>query len=275
MIDVYEKENYREILQDLIDLGKQQTARLTLSEIARRCGLQPSYLSNVLNERCHLSSDQLYEILTLFRLDEEAILFSLDLLEWERTGSSRRRLQLKEKLKKLREHRLRADRYLEAEKVAVEQLPSLALYYLDPLTPLVHMYFGLDRAHSDLKSLGEQLRVGEERIANIIKILQAEKLIEFKNGRFRQIPRSLHLPKGSPLNKGHQMALRAMSLEHLARVDEDKHYSFMATFNADEETKMKIQVEFLKFIKKCQNLSKNSVSDKVMQLNFELFSWDL
>lgn len=279
MINVYEQATYRSIVESLIDLGQKQTPKLTLSEVARKTQIQPSYLSNVLKNRNHLNADQLFQLLTLFELSDEQIQFSLDLLEWERSQQPKRRAQLKEKLKKQRDLKLRAENYIQSDGHALASNPSLQFplptYYLDPIASIIHMYFGLDKVETNFKVLAEKFRVTEERISAIVKYLQKENLVEFKNGRFKRKPLDLHLPKDSPLTKVHQLALRNLSLEHFARSDIEKHYSMMATFNADAETRMKIQIEFLKFIRKCQQLSKNANSEEVVQLNFELFSWDL
>ena len=118
MINVYEKSDYRALVQALIELGQQQTPRLTLSEVARKTQIQPSYLSNVLKHRSHLNSDQLFLLLNLFSLAEEEVEFGLDLLEWERSNHPKRRNQLKERLKKRRNAKLRAENYLNSEVAA-------------------------------------------------------------------------------------------------------------------------------------------------------------
>jgi uncharacterized protein (TIGR02147 family) len=274
MINVYEKEDYRELFEDILELAKQKPFSRSLAEIAKACGIQPSYLTNVIKRRCHFSADQASDIMTFLGYPTEKIDFVLLLIDLERTGSPKRQQLLKERVQKTRQLKLRADNYVVAEK-KTDDPKSLMDYYLDPLAPLIHMYFGVRHAEQNPRNIAQKLRVSEERVNRIIDILRQDRLIEFKQGKYHQTSQHLHLPKDSPLAKAHQVLMRSMALERLARVETENHLAFTVTFNADEHSRAKIQVEFLKFIKKCQNFCKESKSENVLQLNFDLFPWDL
>lgn len=277
MVNVYEKSDYRSLIQALMELGQLQTPRLTLSAVARKIQIQPSYLTNVLKNRSDLNTDQLFQILHLFELNDDEIQFGLDLLEWERSSHPKRRSQLKERIKAKRDAKLRAEHFIAHDPSMTSTPVALTLqrYYLDPLFPIIHMYFGLDKVETNFKILAENLQIPEHRLTEIIKYLQQENLIEFKQGRYRLKKDQLHLPKDSPLTKAHQLGLKSLALEHFLRSDTEKHYSFMASFNGNPEVKLQIQVEFLKFIKKCQALSNQAPAENITQLNFELFNWEV
>jgi uncharacterized protein (TIGR02147 family) len=274
MINVYEKEDYRELFLDILEQAKQKPMGQALAQIAKKCGIQPSYLTNVLKQRCHFSADQASDLLTYLGYNTEEIDYVLLLIEYERTGSLSRRQTLKDKVKKIRQFKLRADNYVEAKIQKNDSITSFMNYYLDPLVPIIHMYFGLRAVEQTPRKIAEKLRVSEVRVANLINYLRQEHFIELKNGKYQQTALQLHLPKDSPLSKPHQILMRGLAQEHLARVETENHFAFTVTFNADENARARIQVEFLKYIKKCQHLCRESKSENVLQMHFDLFPWE-
>lgn len=275
MINVYEFENYRDLFQSIFKDSKLKSPNKSLAQIAKDCGIQPSYLTNVLKSRAHFNTDQAVEILYSLGYAGESVDYVLLLIELDRSGSLKHQKILSEKIYRIRQLKLRADQYLEIQKSESETHDGLTFYYLDPLVPILHMYFGIKNADQSPQKIALKLRVPELRVQQIIDYLKAQGLIIFKSGKLKLGTQLMHLPKDSPLIKAHQTLIRNLTLERMSRLNSENHYSFSVTFNADESTRTQIQVDFLKFIKRAQNLCKGSKSENVMQMNFDLFSWDL
>src|SRR3712207_467893 len=99
---LYDSTNYRVILRDSANRMKKEQPSRTLKWMAEKTGIQAPYLTNVLKERAHLNSDQLYSIAQLFDWDEDQRTYLSLLLDWERSSFAKRRQEIRARIDQIR-----------------------------------------------------------------------------------------------------------------------------------------------------------------------------
>jgi len=280
-ISIYEKDNYRSIIKALLSEQKKHEEGLPLAVVAQSCHMQPSYLSNVLKERGHFSSDQAFMLMNFLKRSNEETEYLLLLIELERCGIPYRKKYLKEKINRLRQQHLRAEKYIESqgnqnepEPHETARLQSKELeYYSDPLAPLFHIYLGTQKARSDLAGIARDLGVDTNRAKETLELLERHKLIQRSKGKWIPQAEPMHLSKDSPMLRMYHIAMRSLSIDRMIRMQSKDYYSFSATISMDESSQMAVRAEFLKFIQRAQEVVKSAPAERVLQLHFDLFPW--
>ena len=272
-MSIFEFDSYTEAIQSVFQARKADQPSLTLSGLAQKCLIQPSYLTNVLKGRADLNSDQLYRLCELLDLNSEKYDFLLLLLELRKTQYEKRRSELKQKIKKLRSQELRAEKNISAEtvKLTAEQAEK---YYLDPYLQLVHIYLTIPKGKKTVEELAVKFSVSITRMLQVLNTLEEIHYIQKKGKKYEVLIEGRHLPRESAMLKPHQQLLRLKSLEQMQALPQELSYSFSATISTSPEVRTHLQAEFLKFLKTAEKLVKNSDAEKLYQINFDLFPWE-
>jgi len=265
----YETDDYRTILGKLIQGQKKN--KLSLTQIAADSGIQPSYLSSVVNGKTHLSQDQLFAICGLMKLSDSETDYLLLLLDWERSGFHSRKEVLKKKIDEIRDNGLRIEKILSTKGKKVESAPDS--YYLDPHVTILHLYLESHSSKHDIKGIAQDLRLSPNKVQELLQTLKSLGLIKKVEDRWQVQNNNFHLPSDSPIVRMNQLAFRTLAMERILSLPSSKHYSFGATISLSEEDATQIRVEFLKFIDRCKVIVSESKSTKLMQLHFDLFPW--
>jgi hypothetical protein len=69
--------------------------------------------------------------------------------------------------------------------------------------------------------------------------------------------------------------MRLKSIDQLQRLSVDQSYSHSVTFTGTDETKEALSEAYLAFLKKAESIVKPAKSERVFQMSFDLFPWDL
>ncbi len=272
MSDIFNYLDYRKLIKDRVKLSKKGQRGWTLQRLAERAAIQPPYLTNVLKERAHLNSDQLYNVSKNLGLNSEEIRFSLLLLDWERSANEERRTNLKNEIEAIRKQKLKTETHLKAEKVD-PSLEDLTRFYINPELQLVYAFLGIEKYAGDLKLIAERLGIAVEQVQEYVAELKDLGMVQVAHKGVEKTKKRLHLPKDSALCSPQQMLMHYRALQHLQQLPGGEKYNFMVTFTADEETRERVQQEFMMFLGKIEQLVKEAPSKEVYQMHFDLFSW--
>lgn len=273
-MNIFRAADYREALQEAIELKKKSDAGITLSMMAKTCQMQPSYLTNVLKGRCHLNSDQLFRLGEILDCNAEEQEFLALLLEFERTAYAKRKTLLQTKIKTFRARHLRAEKNLTTKTVELSP-EQTEKYYLDPFIQLVHIQMSSTSEPQSLEQLARIFTLSHQRMRDILDVLEEILYVRKKGGKYEVLVQGRHLPRESPILKPHQILMRIKSLEQIQRLEPERIYSFSATISTSPEIRTKLQAEFLKFLKAAEKLVKDHPPEKLYQINFDLFPWEL
>lgn len=273
-ITIFEFNSYIQALLQAIAEKKTHDAKWTMAQLAQACQMQPSYVTNVLKERGDFNTEQLFRVCEQLDLNADQTEFLTLLLELKKTAYPKRKVQLEKKIADFRKQHLRAEKNISTKTVQLtaEQLEK---YYLDPLIQLVHIYLGIKNNNATLDILAAKFAVPKIQMAQTLQVLEEINYIRKKSGRYEVLIEGRHLPRESHILKPHQILMRLKSLDQMQRLSPEQNYNFSATISTTPETRTKLQAEFLKFLKAAEKLVKGDEAEKLYQINFDLFPWEI
>ena len=273
-MSVFAFESVRSAIDERLSDLKKQAIRITLAQLATTCGMQASYVTNVLKNRAQFNSDQLYRVAETLKFRPEEIDFLLMLLEYERTSYGPRKTRLEARLKEVRVMQLNAQTYITTP-VNELQPQDLERYYLDPLVQLIHVYLGSVDGKTSSQELATRFGISRSHASEVLTFLKESGFIEILSDSIRVIKRGRHLERGSALRKPHHALMRIKSIEQMQRLPPDSAYSFSATIATAPEIGLQIRAGFLKYLKKVEKLVRENETGPLLQMNFDLFPWDI
>lgn len=152
---------------------------------------------------------------------------------------------------------------------------STAEYYLDPFVQLAHTHLGLAKYAARPEDLCMSLGISKAHLAQILDLLVRIGYVKFEKGEYKVLARNRHLSKEDPLCGPHQALMRLKSIDQMQRLDRNESYTFSATITGGEETQALLQEAFFGFLKKAESTVKAAPSEKILQMNFDLFPWKI
>ncbi len=265
---------YRAALEDLIGSRRSLPGKFTLKGLADSAGLQASFLTNVLKGRFDFNADQMFAVCEALEVSSVEREYLLLLLEFERSVLKARRDELKKRIDEIRKEHQRSEKHLTVK--SLEQAADERVqYYLDPYAQLtlVHLNIAPYDRHPD--KLTSVLGISPAHLGEILKILIKTGDVKAEGAVYKVVARNRHLPKSNPLSGPHLALMRLKALDQIQRLSPEQSFSHSVTFTGTDETKEALSDAYLNFLKKAEGLVKPARSEKVFQMSFDLFPWQL
>lgn len=273
-MSIYKHLKYRHAIEEILETRRKLPGKFTLRLLADTSGLQASFLTNVLKGRFDFNADQLYAVATELGCTPTEREYLLLLLEYERSGFKPRREELKKQIEELRKMNQQSDKHLAVNAVELSS-DAQAQYYLDPYAQLTLLHLSLPQVNRDPEKLCTLLGMSTLHFREILKLLIDIGYVRVENGTHKVIARDKHLPKRNPLSGPHLTLMRLKSIDQLQRLSSGQAYSHSVTFTGTSETKELLCDAYLNFLKNAEAIVKPARSEKVFQMNFDLFPWAL
>ncbi|MGZ3790194.1 MAG: TIGR02147 family protein [Bacteriovorax sp.] len=271
-MEFYSAIDYRKIIHFLVEREKSKGIDCNFARVAEAIRVQRPYLSKVMNGSAELNEDQLFLLCEYFEITGDELEYLELLLQFSKSAIKERKDFLKKQIHRIQSVKLDIKHHVEAEQIVPTNL-LFTEYFLNPYMQIVHVALNI-RKYQNVEKLAETLKVPKRTLGEILKKLEALNLIEYKNNRYTVTNQHLHLPKDSNLLFPHQTMLRVKSIEqNQTRSQDSENYTFSVTFSCDENSRKRIQEEFLKYLKTVQKIVHTAGTEEVYQLNFDLFSW--
>ncbi len=272
-MQIFEFKSYRAGLEELLAHEKKlRGARGSMARLAEKAQIQPSYLTNAMKLRAHLSSDQIYSLGEVLGLNESAKEFLSLLMEWERASHAGRKADLRKRLDATKKENIRVGKHIKVPESPLAEIERQK-YYLDPNIELMHLYLGTENAPTDTAEIAKLWGLPEQTISDALVFLQKSGLVKLKGKKWISEAVHQHLPRESPLCKPQQMLMRLRAMETLQKIPRNEAYTFAATVTMTEEVKFQIQARFIEFLKETEKLIRDSRSENIYQIQFDLFPW--
>jgi plasmid maintenance system antidote protein VapI len=227
---VYEAQTYRHFVSACLgDESSREWGAVKKLAAALKC--HSTYVSQILSEKAHLSTEQAVMFCRYFHIDLDASEFFLDLVARDKAGNDDTRRHFQQRLdRRLGErlslkNRLRIDDALTAE--------HEGRYYDGWLPQAVHICCQLPGSHS-AKSLAQTLKAEVGKVESILKDLEAIGLVEKSPSGLKSLKDSVHLAKDSPNNSRFHTNWRLKTTAELmttARMP-GAHYSSVISISA-------------------------------------------
>lgn len=193
-MSVYEAENYRQFMDSLIRPKAKRTWG-AVKRLATVLKCHSTYVSQIINGKADLSTEQALGFCRFFQLDQEATHHFVDLLSRDKAGNLETRDYFQSKIEKRLADRLNLKKRMNInESLSSEQE---AKYYRGWLPQAVHMCCQLPEGRT-AKSIAARLTVPEHAVASILKDLESIGLIEADGSTYKCLKDSVYLGKDSP-----------------------------------------------------------------------------
>lgn len=271
-MNIYRQTNYREIFAQLFENERGRRPGWSTAQLAQQIRVQPSYLTNVVRERAHFSSDQIYAIGSQLNLSAVEIRYLDLLMIFERAEFPERRQVLQNEIHAIRDKEFRTEKRLRAPENRLSELDR-EKYYLDPNIELMHLYLGIKGAPKEITKIAQAWGLSTDYVAQIITFLEKVDLVKTAPRGWKVQGTHQLLSPQSHLAKPHQILKRIRALETIQKISAEKIYSFSGTLTINEETRLQIQSLFVEFLEKCEKASLASSEEGIYHLQFDLFPW--
>ncbi len=270
MNPIYEYEDYRKFLRDLIELKKLTNGSITYSSLADAIKVQRSYLSNVLSGRGNLSEDQLYLLMMELNLNAVEQAYIEQLAAVDRCQVQIRKKELEAELD-IRRQALQSSGEVIRSKPVTQDIGSRAEYYADPIYPLVHMGFCIDQFLKKPQLLRERLKLTPEAFGKAMDVLEKCGAIRLGEAGYELLEENIHLGPQSGLAKMHALSFRLKAIEHYKGDSDKNDYFFTASFTGNSRLRSKLRDRFLKIIDELSTEIDSTKCDDIYHLNIDLF----
>lgn len=273
-MNIYKFKNYRKALHALIDNEKKINRSFTLKRLAEAMSVHPPYLSNVLQERAQLNSDQLYSLCEYFQLSDDEYDYLFLLIEFERCAVRSRKLKLKEKINNIQNSNSKTENRVKGLNV-LSNTNAEALnnrYITDPDMWIIKIFVSLENCPSP-RAIASHLNIHISLVEQALEYLVQIGLIKKEGHRYTVTTKRIHLSKDHPLVLQHHLLMRQKSLAFIPLIAAKERQTFTGTFSADVAFYSEVTDLFNELKSKVVSYSQSSRSEKVFQINFDLFSW--
>lgn len=268
LITVFEYTNYKLFVdKKLTALGKNQ--RGYKQKAAEYIGCQPSYLSQVLNGKPHLTLEQAYKLNRFFHHDTMESRYFILLIEHSRAGTKELKDFFAEQLNELKQTRFDLKKRLQdTEQISTEAMNK---YYSTWYYCAVHMALAVPEMQ-DVRLIAQRFHLSENTVADVIQFLESSGLIEKKNGRYLFTKMKIHLGRDSDFIQRHHINWRSQTLQSVEKnLAHDLHFSSVfALSKSDFETVKEIFINAIEFANKVIDTSD---SQEVCAIALDVFRY--
>lgn len=231
---LFEHSTYRDYLLELCEHPEARGLRKQLSAAA---GCQPSYLSQALHGRVHLTEEHLAGIAGFLKLKAEEAEYLLLLLRIERAGTR----ALKDMLEAQKARLLAKQKSLK-NRVGAGAAPmsdaDLGLYFSTWIPSAVHLLTS-DPAFGSAEKIAGRLRLPTGKITETLRFLEKLGLITHTKKGWAFARSGFHLPKDSPWQSAFQASRRELAARSIAINPRGAtHFSTMFTISPADLRKL-------------------------------------
>lgn len=259
--------DYRSYLSDA--LSKSQGKSLK-SKLAKALSCQPSFLSQVLTEKTHLSLEHALKTADFLKISQDEKKYFLLLVQKDRSGTKDLQNYFENQLKDMKDLR---DEIKEAVDFKSDiHLSDYGEYYSNWWYAAVHIAAGIPGLDAT-KDIAENLSLPFKVTDRTVQFLIKKGLIVIdEDGGLQRGENRIHIGSDSPLINSHHRNWRLKSLEDLSNFKtEDLRYS--GVICVTKEDGVKIREIILNAIKKSESIMRKSGDEELFTLLLDFYNF--
>jgi len=227
---VYEFKGYKAYLQHIS--GGKETRRGLKAKFAEVTGCQPTYISQVLNGKAHLSQEQAERLSRYLQHTPDETQYFMLLLHFERAGTTELKNFYRQQIEQINEKRLNVVNRLGAQNTLTDEQKAIfysSWHYLATLMALTVPHLRTREA------LADYFQIPLKRIDLILKFIFETRLATRNKNSIVVNANEIRLGKDSPHIFRHHAHWRHQAIESLEREETtDLHYSAVFTLSKDD-----------------------------------------
>lgn len=262
--DIFNFSHYRPYLQGRLEAAG---ARGSKAAIAQAMGVQATYVSQVLQDKAHLSLEQAEAANSFFQHTQQEGHFFLLLIQKDRAGTKSLRQYFQKQIDEVLSSRMVLTERLEKFQQISDE--DRGWYYSSWIPAALHIATTIPTLRTP-ESLSSALQLPVEKILGTLEKLESIGLVR-KNG-LEYFPGIQQIRLG---NDTHHILKHHMNwrLQAMSSLDREKlselHYS--AVVSLSQKDVLKIKDNILEFIKENLAIIKDSKEEELYVLNFDFF----
>lgn len=264
--------SYSEAIQTRLEELKKTGFKINFSKLAAQMRIQRSYLSSVIYQKKHLSSDQLYRACEALKFGDDEREFLLLLLEWEKTQIQDRKAKLDSQINEIRSRKSEISEVLSARSAEAPNPDAVTKYYLDPFHQIVHVGLTIPDFLKSPESLRQLLGLSRPRYEQILIHLESMGVIA--QSPLRVLVSSLHLERSHALFEAWISGVREIFRMRQLQTKNPESYEFSVVFSASPSVRSKIQSKLLELLKEVEKEVERAESKQLYFLSFDLAGWN-
>ena len=262
---VYDFSDYKDFLR--FKVGDKSARRGLKSALAQALGCQPTYISQVLNDHAHLSTEQGMSLNLFFGHTKEESHFFLLLLQKERAGTQVLKKYYQEQMQDVLDRRLSLTKRLGTQNILSEE--DKTTFYSSWHFTAIHIALTIPELQTK-EALANYFRLSLKKVGSVLEFLISAGLVVEEGGRFKAGSTLIRIGNDSPHILKHHSNWRTQALESLDREElSDLHYSAVVSLSADDVRELKNHI--LESIKDYLSLIRESKEEEVYALCIDFF----
>jgi uncharacterized protein (TIGR02147 family) len=263
----FDHSTYRAYLNAVCD---QAGARGLRTQLSAAAGCQPSYLSQALRGRVHLTEDHLAGIASFLRLRADETEFLLLLLREERAGTpALRRVLADQKARLQAKRKVLKHRVGDAGPAPLSEADTGA-YFTSWVPTAVHLLTS-DPAFGTAEAIAERLELPLPRVTETIRFLERVGLVVQGKQGWRYAQGSFHLPRNSPWRPALHASRRELAARSVSSGAKDAVH-FTSLFTISRADLRKLEQMAADFVQKAQEKIHASGTEELAGICLDVFA---
>lgn len=266
-IDLFSYQNYKKYLVDYFSTQNEKQKGYK-QKMASHVGCQPSYLSQVLHGKPHLTLEQAQRLSHYFAHTQNEMKFFILMVEKGRAGTRELQKYFLDQMKEMQEARFHLKNRL-AETGDVP-LHEQNIYYSTWYYSAIHVLLSIPEFQTP-QSIAAKLHLPIHLVADVIGFLEKNGLIIPKeNGHYEFSNKRLHLSRESAFIQRHHINWRSQALQSVEKnLPQDLHFSTVIAIAKNDFEKIKeIMVQS---IENCRTVIKPSPEEELYAITMDAF----
>lgn len=264
---VFDYSSYKPYLEHR--LGSKSQRKGLKSKLASTIGIQPAYLSQVLNGLAHLSLEQAEAANTFFGHSQDEAHYFLLLIQKERAGTQPLAKYFDQQINEQLKKRMTLTKRLGSKNGLSKEDHST--YYSSWHYAAIHIALTIPQLQS-AESLAIHFRLPQKRVQNVLLFLREKGLATIdSDGGYRPGENFIRLGNDSPNIVQHHTNWRLSAVNSLHRETQDElHYSAVVSLSKKDIKKIKDRI--LEEIKNNIEIVKQSKEEELYSYCIDFFS---
>lgn len=264
----WDAESYRDIINSCLGYRQSRRPRGAIKKLADHLRCHPTFISQVLNTRAHLSLEQAFDLSDHFGFSDRERDFFIHMLIRDRAGKTSLRVFFQKKIDQLLEEK----RDLRPQQQNLELLPSNyeAEYFGNWVYQVIHALTQLPAAHTPAQ-ISKAIGLNAQDVTIILQRLENMRLVKKGKSGWQSTIDSLHLPKDSHLIRSLHTSWKVKILsdiQHNPKIDGTRYSGVITVSEKDSNTVRDILVEALSRIRK---IVANSKAENAYTLSIDFY----
>lgn len=264
-MNIFEYEQYRKFTRNKLATYPRK-GHGQAKKLADHLRVSTAFISQVLGENRHLTSDQAYLACEFLTLSEAETTYYLKLLEFEKAGHHRHKKWLRKELDELKEKSKKISNRLQANLVLKDE--EKAIFYSDWYYSALRLYCSIEPR--DVETLVQLIGLPRKLIVEALQFLLKAGLVIEEKEKYKIGPLSTHVDADSPWVLLHHSNWRKKALDQIKIPSDVKtHYTSPMTLSQNDAER--IQALLLKAIEDVGQIVDPSPSEELYCLNLDWF----